>query len=264
MMKILIRYYIYCFIPLFFCCKHQSVSKNIGKKEFKKKFQIWNAKTSDGWEETHRTEFVYTGNLLTEEISKKVMTKDSSLFLTRMYHVYDKNDRNISTVRERWNHDQWELIVKSDFHFKDDLIIKRYDSIVSNNRVSMNFTDYVYDDKNVLLSEVTKTVTDSIQTNLNKITYHYDHRRLAIEKEFPVWIDDKWINARKMILTYNDSGQHIQTTRYNWQNNMWRENIHYEMEVDDDGKRKNELWHRVNEKNERAPFMKIIYEYCPS
>lgn len=236
-------------------CSFKSVESQLPLKSV----QLFEARNGEEWQATRRVRFSYsTQNQLTEELTE-VITAGSWTPVARTSRYYDQNGQLSRIVRETWQDDTWHFAMQSRFNNKGVKVVGRMDSIISGGYLYLSDVDYEYDG-DALLAEVSRRVNYEDRINNTKIVYHYNDKGLAVEKEFPVWQDSVWQNARKMTLSYNQKGDHLTTTRFNWTNGAWVESIHYDMTVDKEGKRLVELWQRPDI-NGRTAFTRVRYEY---
>jgi hypothetical protein len=240
-----------------------SCQDNEVNKDAKKRLQLWQSKTDNGWKNVRKIHYTYNEDgRLNEERAERIVIKDSTENQYRVFITYNDDGKEKKKVREQWDIFRWTFAKQSTFVYADNKIVQRMDSIARGRGSVIDITDYKYGDQGYLIEEITYNQRDSLKSFPRKIVYLNDKNGKPIEKEFPIYRDDQWQKARKMILTYDENGNHIKTTRYNWRNNEWKLFADYELKVDPQGNRISELWKRPSPQSQNTEeFMRILYTY---
>ena len=224
-----------------------------------KQTQNWQTLGDNGWEDFRIVEYEYNNDrLLIDETARRIQG-DSLIPQFRLLRAYDENGDMTEVLRETWANDKWIFTIRSSFIYEDEKITQRIDSAAGTN-APMTYVTYTYDSEDYLISEIGVKDVEGNKVNHSAVRYTNNDKGLPIVKEYPRWSGDSWVNARKMELVYNGEGHHVQTTRFNWVDDSWQENLNYLLEIDEKGNRLSELWQRAKE-NGREDFMKLTYTY---
>ncbi len=236
-----------------------SQAESPGSKKLLKYTQNWQTSTENGWKDIRQVKYTYNEDkLLTEEAANKIQG-DSLVSEFRLLREYNENGQMNKIVREQWVNGEWIFATKSTFSLDSNKVTQRIDSVGGLN-AAVTLVSYNYDSLGRLSSELGRKIIEQDTVNQSMVAYTYNDRDLPIQKEFPRWSGETWVHARKMSLTYNKAGHHVQTIRFNWVDDQWRENIRYLLEVDADGNRLSELWQRPDEKG-KEDFMRVNYTF---
>ncbi len=217
--------------------------------------QSWYSNNDGEWILVRKVQYEYNSSgELVKELTKRI-NDGTEAHIAQTTRRYDENGLETKVIRETWRDSVWVFGIQSRYHYEDNRIISRTDSTSK----FVSEIEYTYEN-NLLIEEKPKIEPGDTLRNLMKIQYGYNDHDLPAVKAFPIWKNGMWVNSRKMILDYNDAGHHILTKRYNWKDDKWVEHIRYDLTVDTEGNRLEELWKRVSG-DTLATFNKVIYSY---
>lgn len=227
----------------------------------KKKLQLWETKTEDGWKSFRKVNYTYNDEgLLIEEKAQKIVSEDSLVNQFRLLTQYNSEGKMLNKIREIWKDGKWTFGIQNSFTYENDQVTRRKDSMIIQGQSKIIHVIYEYDSEGNLLSETGQESLDNPKPRPPRIVYKNNKEGKAILKEFPKLKNGEWVNSRKMTLKYNKEGHHIETIRYNWKDSIWQEFVYYELNLDSLGTRLSELWKRSNPEG-RKEFMRITYTY---
>lgn len=239
---------------------HAGVFGQSGSRKDKPLVQSWENKNGDQWLPFRKVEYRYDEQERLIEEKTSVVSTDGLVPQARLLWTYTASGDISTMIREVWVDEEWKFATQFRYHYTLGKIASRTDSTLQNDVLSLLDVSYVYDKKGRLMEEVSRAVQYDKRANRSKVVYHYNQQGLATVKEFPIWQNNAWNPARKMILAYDNLGNHIQTTRYNWEINSWAEFVNYDLSLDSKGRRILEIWQRPDGKD-MSEFMRISYQY---
>lgn len=220
----------------------QNTTEPIAKKN--PTVQVWQTLMDGEWQVTRNVYYSYNKQGEPVEELMVVVREGTESPVNRTLRFYDDEGREMKVRREMWRDSSWFFRIQSTYFYEGEKIISRQDSVATTGSGKLFYINYKYNSNDELEAEITKrAINDSLVISL-KVAYQYDQYGSPIQKEFPFWKDNQWVNSRKMTLVYNDRQHHIQTIRYNWKDNQWVENIRYDLTVDENGNRLAEDWKR--------------------
>ncbi|MBO3699341.1 hypothetical protein [Roseivirga sp. E12] len=245
---------------MFVCLLQVDVLAQSGSRKHKPMVQSWESKNGEEWQRFRKVEYRYDEQeRLVEEKTSRV-SANGLVPQVRMLWAYNKTGDISTMTREVWVDEEWQFAMRFRYRYVSGKVISRMDSTLLNGALSLLDVTYVYDEKGRLKEEVSRTVKYEKRANKSKVVYQYNERDLAVVKEFPIWQNNAWNPARKMVLIYDDQSNHIQTTRFNWESNAWSEFVNYDLVLDNRGRRIEELWQRQDGEH-KSEFMRVSYQY---
>jgi hypothetical protein len=218
--------------------------------------QKWENYSDNTWKLMRIIDYEYdeNGNLTLEKWRD---FKDDSVVM-RMEVIRTYNNQNLITKMTRLKLDsgKWKKVINSSFEYEEDKVIIRKDTSFMEPMAKGVLVKYNYEE-DLVVKEITSQSLGETTNEIRRTLYKYNDQGQPILKNFQVKVEDDWSNSRKMELFYDKSGNHISTKRYNWKDSLWSLNIHYNLEVNENGIRLFEDWKRLNSQAELESFMRV-------